>query len=288
MRKTIHNLSFIIALLTIVVSGVGLFWTDGGVPFTVKSLYGNTIELFGNGIYKNDNAFLAPVFKGTDLVMLFVAVPFLLFFIYSDKKQQSFKSLLRLTSVLFVIFYYAINLAFGVIFNDLHLVYTLLLSVCFFTGLMCIQVLKDTYEKYFSTTFKATLGLKTFISISGITLFVAWLPDIISAHIADKPLSYLENYTTSVTYIIDMGFISPLLFLSLYLLKKHIFYGVCLLSLLLSLSMMIGVILPFQTWFQLQNGIDIPLPELITKVVIFIVLSVFAVYFNRKLYKSIL
>ncbi|PIE48337.1 MAG: hypothetical protein CSA40_00975 [Flavobacteriales bacterium] len=85
-----------------------------------------------------------------------------------------------------------------------------------------------------------------------------------------------------------MGFISPLLFLSLYLLKKHVFYGVCLLSMLMSLSMMIGIILPFQTWFQLQSGIDIPLPELITKVVIFIVLSVFAFYFNRKLYKSIL
>ncbi len=288
MRKTIHNLSFIIALLTIVVSGFGLFWTDGGLPFTVRSLYGNEIELFGNGIYKNDNAFLAPIFRGTDCVIFFITVPFLLFFIYLDKKQRSFKSLLRLTSFLFVIFYYAINLAFGVIFNNLHLAYTLLLSLCFFTGLICIQVLKDKYEKDFATTFKATLGLKTFIIISGIMLFVAWLPDIISAHISGKPLSYLENYTTSVTYIIDMGFISPLLFLSLYLLRKHIFYGVCLLSILLSLSMMIGIILPVQTWFQLHGGIDISLPELITKVIIFIVLSVFAVYFNRKLYKSIL
>ncbi|PID85654.1 MAG: hypothetical protein CSB13_07135 [Chloroflexi bacterium] len=287
MRKTIHNLSFIIVLLTIVVSGVGLFWADGGAPFAVKSLYGNEIELFGNGIYKNDNAFLAPIFKGTDCVMFFISVPFLLLFIYVDKKQHSFKSLLRLTSFLFVVFYYAINLAFGVTFNALHLVYTLLLSICFFTGLICIQVLKDEYEKDFSTTFKATLGLKTFIIISGIMLFVAWLPDIISAHISDKPLSYLENYTTSVTYIIDMGFISPLLFLSLYLLRKHIFYGVCSLSMLLSLSMMIGIILPFQTWFQLQSGIDIPLPELITKVIIFIVLSVFAIYFNQKLYKTL-
>ncbi len=287
MRKSIHKLSFIIALLTLVVSGAGLFWTDGGEPFTVTSLYGNKIELFGNGIYKNDNAFLAPIFRGTDCVTFFISVPLLLLFIYLDKKQQSFKSLLRLNSFLFVIFYYAVNLAFGVIFNELHLVYTLLLSICFFTELICIHVLKEKYEKDFSTTFKATLGFKTFVIISGIMLFAAWLPDIISAHISDKPLSYLENYTTSVTYILDMGFISPLLFLTLYLLKKHIFYGVSLLSMLLSLSMMIGIILPFQTWFQLQSGIDISLPELITKVIVFIVLSVFAIYFNRKLYKSI-
>ncbi len=287
MQKTIHNLSFIIALLTIIVSGIGLFWTDGGVPFTVKSPYGSEIELFGKGIYKNDNAFVAPIFRGTDCAMLFISVPLLLLLIYLDKKQRSFKSLLRLTSFLFVIFYYAINLAFGVIFNELHLVYTLLLSMCFFTGLICIHVLKDKYEKDFSTTFKVTVGLKTFIIMGGMVLFAAWLPDIISAHISDKPLSYLENYTTSVTYILDMGFISPLLFLSLYLLKKHIFYGVCLLSMLLSLSMMIGIILPFQTWFQRQGGINISLPELMTKVIIFIVLSVFAIYFHRKLYKSI-
>ncbi len=287
MRKSIHNLSIIIVILTIVVSGVGLFWTDGGSPFTVNSMYGNEIELYGNGIYKNDNAFLAPIFRGTDCVTLFLTVPLLLFFIYMDKKQQTFKSLLRLTSFLFVILYYAVNLAFGVIFNELHLVYTLLLSTSFFTVLICIQLLKDKYEKEFSITFKATLGLKVFIVISGIMLFVAWLPDIINAHISGKPLAYLENYTTSATYIIDMGFISPLLFLSLYLLKRKTFYGVSLLSMLLSLSMVIGIILPFQTLFQILSGINTPMPELITKVIIFVVLSIFAIYFNRKLYKSI-
>ncbi len=287
MRKKIRYLSLIIALLTIIVSGVGLFWMNGGASFTVKSLYGNKIELFGSGLYKNDNAFLAPIFRGTDFVMLFISVPLLLFFIYLDKKQDSFKSFLRLSSFLFVFFYYAISVAFGVIFNELHLLYTLLLSICFFTGLICMHELKEKYEKDFSTSFKAILGLKIFLIVSGIMLFVAWLPDIISAHLSVKPLSYLENYTTSVTYIIDMGFISPLLFLSLYLLKRHTFYAVCMLSSLLSLSMMIGIILPFQTFFQLESGISISLPELITKVIIFILLSVFAIYFNRKLYKSI-
>lgn len=287
MRNTIHSLSFIIAFLTLVVSGAGLFWTDGGMSHTVKSPYGNIIELYGDGIYKNDHAFLAPIFRGTDCVMFFISVPILLWLTYVDKKKNSFPSLLRLVSFLFVVVYYAFNLAFGVIFNPLHLVYTVFISLSSFTLVLGIKSLSDQYASGFSTTFRATRGLRIFIITSGIALFVAWLPDIIGAHIADKPLTYLENYTTSITYILDMGFISPLLFLSLYLIGKHPFYGTCLLSMLLFLSMMIGIILPFQTYFQIQSGIDVPIPELVTKVLMFLILSVFAIYFNRKLYKSI-
>lgn len=287
MRKSVHILSTIIVLITALVSSIGIFFTNDGATFTTISQYGNEIELYGNGIYKNDAAFLAPIFRGTDFVMLLVVVPLLCYAIYSDKKQNSIKSLLRLTSLLFVVFYYAFNLAFGVIFNYLHLVYTALVSVSFFALLISVKTLSNHYSNNFSTTFKRSLGLKIFIIISGIALFVAWLPDIISAHLSDQPLSYLENYTTSITYVLDMGFISPLLFLSLYLLKKHSFYGICLLSMLLYLSMIIGVILPAQTWFQMQSGIDIPLPALITKVFIFILLSAFAFYFNRKLVKGI-
>lgn len=288
MRKSVHILSTITVLITALVSSIGVFFTDDGATFTTISQYGNEIELYGNGIYKNDAAFLAPIFRGTDFVMLLVVVPLLCYAIYSDKKQNSIKSLLRLTSLLFVVFYYAFNLAFGVIFNHIHLVYTALVSVSFFALLTSIKALSNYYSQDFTTTLKPTLGLKIFIIISGIALFIAWLPDIISAHLSDQPLSYLENYTTSITYVLDMGFISPLLFLSLYLLKKHSFYGVCLLSMLLYLSMLIGVILPAQTWFQMQSGIDIPLPALITKVFIFILLSAFAFYFNRKLVKGIL
>lgn len=287
MRRTIHVLTIIIAILTLIVSGVALFWTDGGTSFFVQSIYGNEIEIYGNGLYKNDNAFLAPIFRGTDCVYFFIGTPLLLLFTYLDRNQQSFKSLLRLSSFLFVVLYYVIHLAFGVVFNYLHLIYMLLLSLNVFALLICLKVLSSVYAKDFKTIFQATLGLKIFIIISGIALFVAWLPDIISAHLNDSPLSYLENYTTSVTYILDMGFISPLLLFSLYLLKRFPFYGVCLLSMLLYLSMLIGIILPFQTWFQISSGIDIPLPELITKVLMFIILSVFAFYFNRKLYQSI-
>lgn len=287
MKNTIHVLSLFIVVLIIVTSSAGLFWFDGGNSFILINQCVVNMKICGIGLYKNDSAFLAPIFRGTDFITLIVTVPLLLYFIYLDKKQNTFVSLLRLYSLLFTVFYYAFSLAFGVIFNYLHLVYTILLSVTFFTLVLVLKTLNNYYSQTFSTSFKTTVGLKIFISVSGVALFGAWLPDIIQAHISGQPLSYLENYTTSVTYILDMGFISPLLFLSLFLLKKHPFYGVCLLSMLLYLSMLIGIILPAQTYFQIQSGIDIPLPALISKVLIFILLSLFAFYFNQKLYQHI-
>lgn len=288
MKNSVHILSCIVVVLTFVASGFGLFYIDDGEVYTVISQYGNEIELYGNGIYKNDSAFLVPIFRGTDFIIFFIVAPLLLYFIYLDRKQNSLKSSLRFTSLLFVILYYTFNLSLGVIFNPLHLVYTVLFSTSFFALLFAVYRLSTEHSTDFESDFKVTFGLKIFIFVSGFALFLAWLPDIIFANISDKPLSYLENYTTSVTYILDMGFLSPLLFLSLYLLKKHTFYGICLLSMLFYLSMIIGIILPAQTVFQMQSGIEIPLPELITKVLIFMLLSAFAFYFNQKLYKSIL
>ena len=51
------------------------------------------------------------------------------------------------------------------------------------------------------------------------------------------------------------------------------------------LCLIVGIMLPVQTIFQILAGIELPIPALITKVFIFIILAVFALYFDRKLRK---
>lgn len=165
MKKLIHILTFIVVVFAFITSGVGLFYTNGGEVYTIISQYGNEIKLYGNGIYKNDSAFLAPIFRGTDFIVFFVVIPLLLYFIYLDKKLKSLKSSLRLTSLLFVIFYYAFGIAFGVIFNALHLVYIVLLSTSFFALLFATHQLTTEYSTNFEIDFKIDFGLKTLIFI---------------------------------------------------------------------------------------------------------------------------
>ncbi len=128
-------------------------------------------------------------------------------------------------------------------------------------------------------------GIYAFLAVTGIALFIAWLPDIISALMASRPLAMIEVYTTEPTFVLDMGIISPLAFSCLYLLRKREGLGYMLLSILLIICMVMGVMLPVQTLFQVAAGIAIPLPVLITKIGIFMVLAVFAAYFEIRLMK---
>jgi hypothetical protein len=54
MNKTFHILIVFIILLTIIVSGLGLFYKTEGQPYNFVNHYGNTVKIYGNGIYKND------------------------------------------------------------------------------------------------------------------------------------------------------------------------------------------------------------------------------------------
>jgi hypothetical protein len=130
-------------------------------------------------------------------------------------------------------------------------------------------------------------GLSTFLILSGVSLFIAWLPDIIPSLIAGKSLMLIEIYTTEITYVLDMGIISPLMFICLYLLKKKDGLGDVVLSIVLTLCGIIGVMLPFQTLYQTLAGIETPIPVLIIKVGIFVLLAAFATHFNIKYYKNL-
>lgn len=82
---------------------------------------------------------------------------------------------------------------------------------------------------------------------------------------------------------LDMGIISPLIFITYYLAKHEYFIGYALLRMILRVCTAVGIMLPVQTIFQLAAGISIPIPALITKVFIFVLLAVFAVFFDYRL-----
>ncbi|MNJ56335.1 hypothetical protein D3C77_518750 [compost metagenome] len=82
--------------------------------------------------------------------------------------------------------------------------------------------------------------------------------------------------------MLDMGIISPLVFITVYLLiKKKSYISLALYKMILVTLKIIGFMLPIQTLVQLLAGVNIPLPELITKVIVFVVLALIAIYFDR-------
>jgi hypothetical protein len=90
--KVFHVLVVLIIFLAIITSGLGLFYKTDGQPFNFVNQYGDTVKIYGNGIYKNDSYFMAPIFRGTDFTILFLAIPLLIIALIMDIKKSTIKT----------------------------------------------------------------------------------------------------------------------------------------------------------------------------------------------------
>ncbi|SHI93487.1 hypothetical protein SAMN02745163_01053 [Clostridium cavendishii DSM 21758] len=285
--KGIDILIIFIIILLIVITILGLcsFGTDKS--YVIINQYGDNVKIFGNGIYAHDSYFKAPIFIGTDCTILFLVVPMMIFALIREIKKRTIKSKLFLTSFTAIVLYYATSIAFGVTYNSLHLLYIALFSNSLFAIIILIKSTRANEIQKVQKNISLSNGLSIFLILSGSSLFVAWLPDIITSLTSGKSLELIEIYTTEITYVLDMGVISPMIFISLFLLKKKDGLGEILLSIILRACEIIGIMVLIQTLFQALAGIRIPFPILITKVGIFVILAIFSVHFNIKFYKNI-
>jgi hypothetical protein len=106
MNKQLHILSIFIIVLAAIICGFGLFYKTGGLPYDFINQYGDIVKIYGNGIYKNDSYFMAPIFKGTDCTILFVAIPLLLITLILDIKRDTIKTKTNKYRVYFVWHYF--------------------------------------------------------------------------------------------------------------------------------------------------------------------------------------
>lgn len=275
----------ILLLIVITIAGLASFRTDKS--FEITNQYGDIVKIFGNGIYAHDSYFKAPILIGSDLTMLFLVVPMMIIALIAEIKNRTMKSKLFLTALTATVFYYAASIAFGVTYNSLLLAYIALFSCSLFALIILVKNISTVDLRKIQKWNLPSKGLSVFLLLTGIALFIAWLPDIIISLLNGKSLTLIEIYTTEITYVLDMGILSPLMFICLFLLKKKDGLGDIVLAIILLLCSIIGVMLPIQTLFQALAGIEIPVPALITKVGIFVVLAAFATYYNTKLYKNL-
>lgn len=278
------TLNILLLLLTLFVTIYGICSFDTTHTYNAINQYGETIKMWGAGIYAHDSYFKAPIFIGSDFTMLIFAIPMATLTFIKARKSQSIEHFIRSFGVICLLLYYSASLAFGVTYNYLHLAYIALFSLCFFgVWLMLVELhaLEIRQEKICLYPF--TKGMKIFLVIAGISLFVAWLPDIITSILNKTSLDLIEVYTTEITYVLDMGIISPLMFITYHQMKHGKFIGYVLIKMIFKICMIIGIMLPIQSVFQMLAGVSIPIPALITKVLIFVLLAFFAAIFDYRL-----
>lgn len=281
MTKRKDWLAVITILLMCVTTIPGILSIDFSHSYHFTNLYHQSVSMYGYGIYAFDSYLQAPVSIGTDLCILLVLVPMFIYTYLQYRKSNDSITELKLISVYSVALYYAASIAFGLTYNRLFLVYVALFSSSLFG--MFIHIKKITWNQIIHVT----RGHKIFLILCGSALIIAWLPDIIPSTLHGGTLSIIAVYTTIITYVLDMGILSPLCFVSLYLLIKKQSMGTLILAVMLKLCMLVGIMMIPQTICQVASGVDVPIPALVTKSLSFVALGGFAYYFNTKMYKEL-
>lgn len=285
--RSLHLVTLLIIVFSLITSLTGLLYSTGGKAYNFVNQYGDTVKIYGDGLYAHDSYFAAPIFRGTDFTIAFIAVPVLIIALILDIKRKGLKSRIFLMSVISLFAYYSASIALGVTYNILHLVYIALFSSSTFGLIIAISTIDKEQVENSRGDKLPYKGMYVFLALTGIFLIVAWLPDIIKSLVLGRSLELIEVYTTQITYVLDMGIIAPTALICLNQLRKRRGLGYILLPLLLTICTFVGIMTPFQTVFQLKSEITLPIEAIVTKVAIFIVLAFFSLYLEIRYFRNI-
>ena len=309
--KAVDLLCLLLVVLVLLAAGFGIVYTTGGSSYLVENIYGESVELYGDGIYRHDSTFKAGINKGTDAVMAAVALALAVITVIAARtdrvavhsentgeQQAKTDSQTRLKSMaptrlrliqcglLVGILYYAACLVFGVTFNQLFPIYVLLFSSALFAlifklGYLIRTAWAGTMAEMIPNMNKGRrmTGTAVFLIISGSSVLM-WLSFIVPAIVKGVPLADIQTYTTEPTYVLDLAIVLPVYVgCAVALLRKRRIAFV-LTPVLLTFIIIIGAVVIGQTVFQQSIGIAIPLPQFIGLVLSFVILGIFALILN--------
>jgi hypothetical protein len=278
-------LGWVTAILALISSAVGLFWQTAGEPFVFNTLYGQRVEIYGQGLYRYDTLFKAPLLRGTDAVILFFALP-LLIFALTWAHCGKLRGQLLLVGVLSFFVYNATSLAFGVAYNRLFLLYLVYFPVSLFALITaCLSIDIPALAERISSHFPRRLTA-IFLIIAGCSVCV-WLILIIGAIYQGEVPEGIDSFATEVTYFLDLGLIAPTAFLAAIQLLRRQPTGYLLAALILTLNAMIGPVALAQAVMQHLAGVAVSIGEQVVFVGIFILTSLMAAALMLTLLRSI-
>ncbi|WP_340103397.1 hypothetical protein [Rhodohalobacter sp. 8-1] len=225
-RLTITVFVLLIALLSLIAASIGIFSRGGPGPFEYESIRGETVNVYGEGVYKHMSAEVAPQGIAQDYVTLFLAIPLLLISLLRARKR-SLRGRFLLAGTLF---YFLVTYLFYLVmamYNELFLVYTALLGLSFFAfSLVMFSISPEQLPDWFKDTTPVTVT-GGFLIVNSLMIGSLWL-GVIVPPLADGSIipQQAEHYTTLIVQGLDLGLLLPLSFLSglLLTLKKPFGY----------------------------------------------------------------
>lgn len=256
--RTILILSILIIVLSALATCIAVFWHGGGQSFAFTTIRGETVSIYGQGLYRYDSLVMASQGIAQDIVTLFVGIPLLIVALVFYERR-SLRGQVLLTGTLGYFLYTYTSCAFGLNYNPLFLVYVALFSLSLFAFILSIGTI-DVAE--LPAHFGAGLprrGIAVFLFAVGLFLLVNWLGHTVPALLQNKTPDLLLSNTTLFIQVLDLGLLVPVAFLSCVLLWRKNAWGYLLASVVLVKGFTMGIALTAmvigQALAQVQMGV---------------------------------
>jgi hypothetical protein len=276
----------LIALLALVTAGAGLLVQGGPGPYTFETLHGQTVEMFGRGLYQNDSRFTGAAFRGTDAVTLLVSLPLLLLS-YWRYRRGARNGHIVMIGALFYFLYNGASMTFAATFNSLFLVYTALFSASLFAAIVALATSDAAALAQRVRPGFPHRGMATFLVLVGVGTLFLWLSELIGPLQTGEAPELLGPYTSMFTHGFDSAVITPAAVIAGIFIWRRRPLGYLLAAPLLILCTLIGLVVIGQTISQALVGIFFPIGVYIGMVGSWIVMGAFAIGLTVSFFRNL-
>jgi hypothetical protein len=246
----------------------------------MKTLRGETVSIQGYGLYKYDSVSGAAQGVGQDIITLLVGIPTLIFAAYLYLKN-SLRGKLLLAGILGYFLYTYTSYAMLMTYNMFFLLYVALFSMSLFALIMTLLSIElKTLPQHFSSKFPRKT-IANFLIIFAVVVALMWIGRIVPALLNNGVPTGLENYTTLVIQVMDLGIIVPILFLGGVLLLKQSYWGYLLASVIVFKGLTMGLALCAMMIWQAMAGVQMEVAGVIAFTCITIINLVFTIIVFR-------
>ncbi|MBX0330536.1 hypothetical protein K2Z83_23040 [Oscillochloris sp. ZM17-4] len=282
----IIGLAALIAALALIAAGAGLFWQAGGSPFTVTTLRGQTVTMYGQGLYRFDTRFMGAGNRGTDAVTLALGIPLLIMATRRYRRGSLRWGLLLVGTLVYFLYVYA-SLALNAAYNDLFLVYVVLFSASLFAVVLIYASIDlSALQAHFLPSLPRR-GPALFMFASGLVTLLIWLAPLLSALFQGQPPELLGSSTTMVTDALDLGIITPATIIAGVLILRRAPLGYLIACSLLVLEMLLAPMIAAQTISQMIAGVTFSTGQIVGPIAGFSLLALAAVVVTTVLLRTI-
>lgn len=222
--KVLKKFVFLMISFSFLATLMGIFYDLQGKSYNYTSIRGETVIIYGKGLYKHMSAEVAIQGIAQDYVTLLIGIPFLIIG-YNLMKKHHIKGKLLLTgTVLYFFLTYLFYTAMGM-YNEMFIIYVSLLCFSFIVLIILLLSFEPENLKSVYNQDKTMRFVGKFLIFNSILVGSLWL-SIIIPPLFDGSLypEGLDHYTTLIVQGFDLGLFLPSSFISGYLvLKKNAF-----------------------------------------------------------------